>query len=250
MTRHHRGFTCIHPSGLPQPVTLGWNKGPWALSSGFAPRGYPRRTPRWGQALHTGLGPPLDSSRVSLVASTPLKRPHVATAQCNSPQGFTDLHSYLAARARQQASPAQLASELRATTKVVRRLLDQAGFAPSPRQVTAAHRRRSSTDQHLAARADDVWLTLVLVAQTLVAWAQALLLDGELARAEPKTLRYRLWHAAARLVRHPARVAATVAPRLLEDGCGPAAPRCRDQRGRVRRRDSFGGLLHEYPRAA
>ncbi len=107
MTRHHRGFTCIHPSGLPQPVTLGWNKGPWALSSGFAPRGYPRRTPRWGQALHTGLGPPLDSSRVSLVASTPLKRPHVATAQCNSPQGFTDLHSYLAARARQQASPAQ-----------------------------------------------------------------------------------------------------------------------------------------------
>ncbi|HEY5985252.1 MAG TPA: transposase, partial [Streptosporangiaceae bacterium] len=54
--------------------------------------------------------------------------------------------------------------------------------------------------------ANDVWLTLVLVAQTLVAWAQALLLDGELARAEPKTLRYRLWHAAARLVRHARRV--------------------------------------------
>ncbi len=53
--------------------------------------------------------------------------------------------------------------------------------------------------------ANDVWLTLVLVAQTLVAWAQALLLDGELARAEPKTLRYRLWHAAARLVRHARR---------------------------------------------
>jgi hypothetical protein len=45
-----------------------------------------------------------------------------------------------------------------------------------------------------------------LVAQTLVAWAQALLLDGELSRAEPKTLRYRLWHAAARLVRHARRV--------------------------------------------
>ncbi len=53
--------------------------------------------------------------------------------------------------------------------------------------------------------ANDVWLTLVLVAQTLVAWAQALLLDGELARAEPKTLRYRLWHAAARLVHHARR---------------------------------------------
>jgi hypothetical protein len=54
--------------------------------------------------------------------------------------------------------------------------------------------------------ANDVWLTLVLVAQTLVAWAQALLLDGELSRAEPKTLRYRLWHAAARLVRHARQV--------------------------------------------
>src|SRR6266508_2023167 len=54
--------------------------------------------------------------------------------------------------------------------------------------------------------ANDVWLTLVLVAQTLVCWAQALLLDGDLKVAEPKTLRYRLWHAAARLVRHARRV--------------------------------------------
>jgi hypothetical protein len=45
-----------------------------------------------------------------------------------------------------------------------------------------------------------------LVAQTLVCWAQALLLDGELARAEPKTLRYRLWHAAGRIVHHARRV--------------------------------------------
>jgi len=54
--------------------------------------------------------------------------------------------------------------------------------------------------------ANDVWLTLVLVAQTLVAWAQALLLSGDLKVAEPKTLRYRLWHTAARLVRHARRV--------------------------------------------
>ena len=31
LTRHHRGFTRIHPSGLPQPVATGWNGGPWAF---------------------------------------------------------------------------------------------------------------------------------------------------------------------------------------------------------------------------
>ena len=31
MTRRHRGFTCVHPSGLPQPVTPGWNGGPWSI---------------------------------------------------------------------------------------------------------------------------------------------------------------------------------------------------------------------------
>jgi len=36
---------------------------------------------------------------------------------------------------------------------VVRHLLEQAGITPSPRRVTAAHTRRSSSDQHFAARA-------------------------------------------------------------------------------------------------
>jgi hypothetical protein len=54
--------------------------------------------------------------------------------------------------------------------------------------------------------ANDVWLTLVWIAQTLVCWAQALLLDGDLKVAEPKTLRYRRWHAAGRLARHARRV--------------------------------------------
>jgi Transposase DDE domain group 1 len=54
--------------------------------------------------------------------------------------------------------------------------------------------------------ANDAWLTLVCIAQTLVCWAQALLLDGDLKVAEPKTLRYRLWHAAGRLVHHARRV--------------------------------------------
>jgi hypothetical protein len=48
-------------------------------------------------------------------------------------------------------------------------------------------------------------LELVLCAQDLTCWAQALLLDGELAVAEPKTLRYRLLHVAARVVRHARR---------------------------------------------
>src|SRR6266702_1625013 len=71
-------------------------------------------------------------------------------------QGYSDLASYLQARCQQQASPAQLASELGTTTKVVRRLLDQAGIIPSPRRVTAAYTRRSSTDQQLTTRAAEL----------------------------------------------------------------------------------------------
>jgi class 3 adenylate cyclase len=40
-------------------------------------------------------------------------------------------------------------------------------------------------------------LELVLAACDLTSWAQRLLLDGELRIAEPKRLRYRLWHVAA-----------------------------------------------------
>jgi hypothetical protein len=55
-------------------------------------------------------------------------------------------------------------------------------------------------------RRNAVWLELVLLALDLVAWAQSLLLDGELAVAEPKTLRYRLWHVAGKLTRHARRI--------------------------------------------
>jgi hypothetical protein len=54
-------------------------------------------------------------------------------------------------------------------------------------------------------RRNQVWLELVLAAQDLCCWAQALLLDGALAVAEPKALRYRLWHVAGRVVRHARR---------------------------------------------
>jgi len=46
---------------------------------------------------------------------------------------------------------------------------------------------------------NEVWLEIVMLAHDLIVWTQALLLDGELAKAEPKRLRYRLLHVAARL---------------------------------------------------
>jgi Transposase DDE domain group 1 len=46
---------------------------------------------------------------------------------------------------------------------------------------------------------NEVWLELVLLAHDLLIWTQALALEGELAKAEPKRLRYRLFHVAGRL---------------------------------------------------
>lgn len=47
-----------------------------------------------------------------------------------------------------------------------------------------------------------VWLMLVGIAHDLLVWTQRLLLDGDLACCEPKRLRYRLLHVAARLAFH------------------------------------------------
>jgi len=54
--------------------------------------------------------------------------------------------------------------------------------------------------------ANQAWLELVLAGADLLAWLQLGCLDGELARAEPKALRYRLLHAAARIVRQARRL--------------------------------------------
>jgi hypothetical protein len=48
---------------------------------------------------------------------------------------------------------------------------------------------------------NQAWLELALTGIDLLAWTQHLLLHGELALAEPKKLRYRLLHVAARLTR-------------------------------------------------
>jgi len=46
---------------------------------------------------------------------------------------------------------------------------------------------------------NEVWVEIVMLAHNLIVWTQALLLDGELSHSEPKRLRYRLLHVAARL---------------------------------------------------
>jgi hypothetical protein len=83
-------------------------------------------------------------------------------------------------------------------------------------EVECLHRARANTEdrvraakqtglQNLPFRDFDhnaVWLEVSLIAQDLTAWTQHLALDGELAVCEPKTLRYRLLHTAARLAFH------------------------------------------------
>jgi hypothetical protein len=46
---------------------------------------------------------------------------------------------------------------------------------------------------------NEAWLEIVALAHDLLVWTQALVLDGELANAEPKRVRYRLLHVAGRL---------------------------------------------------
>jgi hypothetical protein len=49
-------------------------------------------------------------------------------------------------------------------------------------------------------KVNQAWLTAAMTAQILLTWLKLLALDGDLAKAEPKTLRYKVLHAAARLV--------------------------------------------------
>ncbi|MGW0432748.1 IS1380 family transposase [Micromonospora sp. NPDC003197] len=58
---------------------------------------------------------------------------------------------------------------------------------------------------------NQAWLQLALTGIDLLAWTQTLLLDGDLARAEPKKLRYRLLHVAARITRTARRTRLAIA---------------------------------------
>ena len=46
---------------------------------------------------------------------------------------------------------------------------------------------------------NQAWLQLAAIAADLIAWLQLLALDGDLAKAEPKLLRFRMLHVPARL---------------------------------------------------
>jgi hypothetical protein len=78
------------------------------------------------------------------------------------------------------------------------------------------HRQRAHVEDHIRNDKDTglrnlpfrdfehnrVWLMLTRIAHDLICWTQRLLLEGQLARCEPKRLRYRLLHVAARLSFH------------------------------------------------
>ena len=89
------------------------------------------------------------------------------------------------------------------------------GWRANPAYIDAAHRVHARVEDGIRIGKDcgishfpshdfainSAWLAAALIAATLLAWLRLLTLDGELARAEPKTLRYKILHAAARLAR-------------------------------------------------
>jgi hypothetical protein len=91
----------------------------------------------------------------------------------------------------------------------------QRGWRANPAYIDAAHRVHARVEDAVRTGKDtglgkfpshafalnQAWLAASLLAATLLAWLRLLALDGPLAKAEPKTLRYRILHAAARLAR-------------------------------------------------
>jgi hypothetical protein len=89
------------------------------------------------------------------------------------------------------------------------------GWLSQPAYVDATHRTHARVEDCVRTGKDtgigkfpshqfalnQAWLAAALTAATLLAWLRLLALDGHLAKAEPKTLRYRILHAAARLTR-------------------------------------------------
>lgn len=101
---------------------------------------------------------------------------------------------------------------------------DQAG---DPAALDADMRAHAHVEQHIARLKDSglcrmpfrsfdanaAWLALVCWAADLVRWFQLLCLPGALAKATPKTLRWRVFHAPARAVHRGGRLIL----RLLDD---------------------------------
>jgi len=92
-------------------------------------------------------------------------------------------------------------------------LTDQAGDIAT---IERDHRGRARVEDHIRNDKDTglrnlpfrdfehnrVWLEIIRLAHDLITWMQRLLLTDELARCEPKRLRHRLLHTAARLTFH------------------------------------------------
>jgi hypothetical protein len=92
-------------------------------------------------------------------------------------------------------------------------LTDQAG---EPAGLECRHRARAHVEDHIRNDKDTgmrnlpfkdfehnrIWLQIVLIAHDLLTWLKRLLLTGQLARCEPKRLRYRILHVAGRLSFH------------------------------------------------
>ncbi len=89
------------------------------------------------------------------------------------------------------------------------------GWRANPAYIDAAHRVHARVEDGIRTGKDcgigrfpsqamamnKAWFSAALIAATLLAWLRLLALDGALARAEPKTLRYKILHAAARITR-------------------------------------------------
>jgi hypothetical protein len=89
------------------------------------------------------------------------------------------------------------------------------GWLGQPAYLDAAHRVHARVEDAIRTGKDcgigkypstalamnKAWQAAALTAATLLAWLRLLALDGALAKAEPKTLRYRILHAAARITR-------------------------------------------------
>jgi hypothetical protein len=88
------------------------------------------------------------------------------------------------------------------------------GWRGNPAYADAAHRVHARVEDGIRTGKDtgigrfpsrdfafnSAWMSASLIAAALLAWLKLIALDGTLAKAEPKTLRYRVLHAAARLV--------------------------------------------------
>ena len=89
------------------------------------------------------------------------------------------------------------------------------GWRGQPAYIDAAHRVHARVEDAIRTGKDcgigkfpshdfginSAWLTTSLTAAALLAWLRLIALDGDLARAEPKTLRYKILHTAGKLVR-------------------------------------------------